>query len=149
VPPAPAASPTRPRTVGSLLVDLLVWGILVAIPAATLGGGVFLLYQRAVGTRVEATVLECSTSGSIVRGTSTIRTDCIAQWTIDGRVVIGPFTGGNGESDVGKTVDATVRGDTAYSRSLALPILLIALGVPSAAFVLYLLRNKRRSTRVS
>jgi len=36
----------------------------------------------------------------------------------------------HGASDVGKTVAATVRSDTAYSRSLVLPIVLIGLGLP-------------------
>ncbi|HSF87712.1 MAG TPA: hypothetical protein VLG28_18880 [Acidimicrobiia bacterium] len=54
----------------------------------------------------------------------------MAEWTIDGHMVIGGFVGGKGESDVGKTVAATARGDTAYSRSLGLPILLIGMGLP-------------------
>ena len=133
------------RTARKVLGDIVVWGLVLAIPAALLGGGGFLLYQRAVGTRVEATVLECDTSGAIVRGASTSRTDCIAEWEIDDRTVIGPFTGGNGESDVGRTVDATVRGDTAYSRSLALPILLLALGLPFLAIPSLAIRAKWRA----
>lgn len=125
-------------------MTVLIWLVVVAIAAATVGGGGFLLAQRAVGTRVRATVLDCDTSGTIVRGGATYRTDCIAEWTIDGRVVIGTFTGGNGESDVGRTVDATVRGDTAYSRSLVLPILLIALGLPFLWFPIAAVRRRRQ-----
>jgi hypothetical protein len=128
-----------------VVVTALVRGVVLAIPVALLGGGGFLLYQRAVGTRVEATVLECDTSGAIIRGGSTYRTDCIAEWTIDDSTVIGAFTGGNGESDIGKTVDATVRGDTAYSRSLALPIILLALGLPFLAIPFLAIRSKRTS----
>jgi hypothetical protein len=134
-------------TFRKMVVTVLVWGIVLAIPAALLGGGSFLLYQRAVGTRVEATVLECDTSGAIIRGGSTYRTDCIAEWTVDGSTVIGAFTGGNGESDVGKTVDATVRGDTAYSRSLALPLILLALGLPFLVIPFLAIRSKRTSRR--
>lgn len=125
-------------------MSILVWAVVLAIVAATVGGGGFLLYQRAVGTRVEATVLDCDTSGTIVRGGATYRTDCIAEWTVDMRVVIGTFNGGNGESDEGKTVAATVRGDTAYSRSLVLPILLIALGAPFVWFPIAALRPRRQ-----
>jgi hypothetical protein len=129
---------------GGRLRGLAVWLVVLAIPLVTLGAGVFLLVQRTVGTPVQATVLECDTSGSIVRGTSTYRTDCIAEWTLNGETVVGPFTGGNGESDVGRTVDATVRGDLAYSRSLALPIMLIALGLPVLWLLLMSLRSRRR-----
>lgn len=135
------------RSVGHVVGTVVVWAIVLAIPLALLGGGGFLLYQRAVGTRVEATVLECDTSGAIIRGGSTYRTDCIAEWTIDGSTVIGAFTGGNGESDVGKTVDATVRGDTAYSRSLALPLILLALGLPFLAIPYLAIRSKRTNRR--
>ncbi len=139
---------TPPRTAGKVIGNIVVWVILLAIPVALVGGGGFLMYQRAVGTPVAATVLECDTSGAIIRGASTYRTECIAEWEIDGRVVIGSFTGGNGESDVGRTVAATVRGDTAYSRSLGLPVLLIAMGLPFLAVPVFAIRARLRS-RVS
>ena len=120
---------------------------MLAIPLAVTGGGVWLLYQRAWGTRVEATVLSCGVSGGIVSGSSTYRQDCEASWTIDGHEVTGPFSGGNGNSDVGKTVDATVRGGTAYSRSLVLPVVLLVLGLPLLVLVLALPVLGRRSQR--
>jgi hypothetical protein len=131
-PSPPPTEPARPRrrSVGSVIGAAAVWAVVFAIPVALVGGGGWLLYQRAYGTSVEATVLDCSSSGAVVGGRSTYRTDCVAEWTIDGRRVVGGFNGGNGESDVGKTIDATVRGDVAYSRSLALPIVLLALGLP-------------------
>ena len=137
----------RRRSLRSVIGDVAVWAVVLAIPVALVGAGGWLLYQRAYGTRVEATVLACDTSGRVVRGGSTYRTDCIAQWTIDSRKVVGGFNGGNGESDVGKTVDATVRGDVAYSRSLILPILLLALGLPFLALPVLALtrRGHRRS----
>lgn len=145
-PTAPrAATPMSRRTGRTIVGDIVVWTLILAIPGALVGGGAFLLYQRAVGTRVDATVLECDSSGTIVRGASTYRTDCIAEWTIDGETVIGPFTGGNGESDVGKTLDATVRDGTAYSRSLILPIVLLALGLPFLGLVLLPRVLRRRS----
>lgn len=149
--PGSATEPARcrRRSVRSVIGDVVVWAVLLAIPAALVGGGGWLLYQRAYGTHVEAIVLECDSTGGIVRGVSTFRTDCIAQWTIDSHVVVGGFNGGNGESDVGKTVDATVRGDVAYSRSLALPMLLLALGLPFLTFlgIAITQRGHRRTDR--
>ncbi|MGB5135430.1 MAG: hypothetical protein WBN89_09690 [Prochlorococcaceae cyanobacterium] len=138
-PSVPAPSAPRP---GGKVIDIIVWSILLAIPAGLIGGGGFLLHQRAVGTHVQAKVLECDTSGAIIRGASTYRTACIAQWEIGGRLVTGGFSGGNGESDVGSTVDATVRGDTAYSRSLVLPVVLIAMGLPFLAFPVLAIRRR-------
>lgn len=132
-----------------LVTSVLVWLVLLSIPAATVGGGGWLLYQRAVGTKVEATVLACETSGNWARYSPTIREDCAARWTIAGREVTGNFVGGNGESDVGKTLTATVRGDTAYSRSLVLPILLILLGLPVLVPLLLGLRRRRPAATVA
>jgi hypothetical protein len=138
--PAVAEPPTAKPS--SWVVTVLVWMVVLAIPLASIGGGVFLLYQRAWGTRVEATVLECGLSGGINSGASTYRQDCTASWTIDGHEVVGGFSGGNGDSDVGHTVDATVRGDTAYSRSLLLPVILILLGLPFVVLLAFTRRAK-------
>jgi hypothetical protein len=139
------AAPPRPSR--SPLVTVLIWVVLMAIPAALIGGGGFLLYQRAYGARVEATVLECNLgrTGIPSRYGGGIRQDCVASWTIDGDVVIGGYNGGS-PSDVGKTVPATVRGNTAYSRSLALPLLLVALGLPFLALPVASFRHRRRRT---
>lgn len=140
-----AESVSPPRwAAGRVIGDIAIWVILLAIPAALVGGGGWLLHQRAYGTRVEATVIECDSSGTIVSGGSTFRTNCIAQWTIDGRVVVGGFNGGNGESDVGRTVDATVRDGAAYSRALILPIVLIALGLPFLTLPVLAIRRRAR-----
>ena len=145
-----AVSPRTRRSFGRIVGGgVAVWAFVMAIPVGLVGGGAFLLYQRAAGTRVEATVLECGSSGAIVRGASTYRSECIARWTADGRVVIGPFTGGDGFDDVGRTLDATVRGGTAYSRSIGLPVLLIALGLPFLAFPVFAVRDRRRKAVAS
>ncbi|MEZ5296558.1 MAG: hypothetical protein R2697_09905 [Ilumatobacteraceae bacterium] len=150
-PPAPAATTTSATggTAGNRVVGVLVWLVVLAIPAALVGGGVFLLYQAAWGTPVEATVLSCDTTGGVFGGASTYGTDCVAEWEIDGRLVVGGFNGGNGESDVGKTVDATVRGDTAYSRSIVLPIVLLVLGLPFLAVPFFAIRRAFRRRRQS
>ncbi|MEO5842204.1 MAG: hypothetical protein ABIQ73_24685 [Acidimicrobiales bacterium] len=131
-----------PRSVRSVATGVGVWALVLAIPIALIGSGGWLLYQRAIGTRVKATVLTCDSSGNFRRYGTTFRTDCVAQWTIDGRVIIGGFDGGNGSSDVGKQVDATVRGGTAYSRSLGLPILLIAFGLPFLVIPFFAIKRR-------
>ena len=128
---------------GNILATIGIWALIMAIPVALLGGGGWLLYQRAVGTWVEATVLGCDT----IRSGGSYRTDCTAEWTIGDRTVVGVFVGGNGESDVGKTVSATVRGGTAYSRSLGLPLLLIALGLPFLLLPAAAIRRRVTGTR--
>ena len=132
--PAEARGP-RSSGVRGLLTTLLIWLLVLAMPAALVGGGAWLLYQRAVGTQVEATVLACETSVQWARYAPRVSQPCVAEWTVDGQKVVGGFDGGNGPSDVGKTVNATVRGDTAYSRSLVLPIVLIVLGLPFLALL--------------
>jgi hypothetical protein len=138
----------QPKPGGGLMMGLVVWAVLVAIPAGLVGGGAFLLYQRYAGTSVQATVLACETSGNWSRFHSTVREDCAAEWTIDGQTVTGGFVAGNGASDVGKTVGATVRNGTAYSRSLVLPLILLALGIPFLVPVVIAVRSKvTRRTR--
>lgn len=143
----PEEASRGPAKARSMVITLLVWLLVLSIPAALVGGGAWLLYQRAVGTQVEATVLSCESSVNWVKYAPRISESCVAEWTIDGRKVVGGFNGGNGGgSEVGKTLTATVRGDTAYSRSLVLPIVLILLGLP---FLIILgagsLRRKRSS----
>lgn len=143
-PTGPADRPGASRRAAPLVRGALLWVLIMALPAALVGGGGWQLYQRAYGERVAATVLSCDSSGHFRRYGSTFRTECVAQWTLDGEVRIGNFEGGNGESDVGKTVGATVRGDTAYSRSLGLPVLLIALGLPWFALPVLAWRQRVR-----
>lgn len=134
----PAPAPRR----SSLLTSVLGWALILLIPVMTIGGGGWLLYQRAAGTPVRATVLACETSGNWSRYAPTIREECVARWTLDGETVVGGFNAGNGSPDVGKTVGATVRGDTAYSRSLVLPVILIGLGLPFLVPVVLGLRRR-------
>lgn len=134
--------------VKSVLMSVLVWVVVLLIPVAMVGGGGWMLYERAVGTRVEAKVLACEWSGNWAKYAPTMRESCVAEWVVDGETVVGPIEGGNGGWDVGKVVDATVRGDTAYSRSLVLPIVLILLGLPFlAAIVVGRLKPPKKEDR--
>jgi hypothetical protein len=89
---------------------------------------VFLIVERGTGTRAKATVAHCVESG----GSRLHRTDCTGTWIVRGRVVVGTIEGVD-SSDVGKTIDVTVSGEHAYTRSLVRPILFIGLGLPLAA----------------
>jgi hypothetical protein len=121
----------------------------VVAALACVGGGTFLIVQRETGTRARATVADCVQSG----GSRNARTDCTGSWVIGGslvggggHVVVGNIDGAE-TSDVGKTIDVTVSGGTAYTRSLALPIVLIGLGLVMAVGAGALIRGVRRGTR--
>ena len=59
-----------------------------------------------------------------------------------GHVVVGTVNGVD-ESDVGKDVDVTVRDDTAYARGLAMPLMLVGLGlIPVAGGAFVVVRSR-------
>ena len=98
-----------------------------------IGSGIFLLVQRQVGPRASATVADCVTSGA----GRYMSVHCTGSWVVGGslldggHVVVGTIDGAD-TGDIGKTIDVTLRGDTAYSRGLNLPLLLIGLGLVPA-----------------
>ena len=128
--------PTRAKR-GPFSVVLIV--LIMIFPFLFIGPGVWLLVQSAVGTRVEARVDDCSLQ---VTG-RTYAEYCTGTWTIDGHVVHGNVDGVS-SSDEGHTVSATVRGDTAYSTSLVLPLILIGLGLPFLILPYRAVRTRRR-----
>jgi len=115
--------------------------VAVVIAAVMIGSGVFLLVQRQTGPRASATVADCVRTGA-GRYAST---HCTGSWVVGGslldggHVVVGTIDGAE-TGDVGKTLDVTLRGDTAYTRGLALPLLLIGLGLVPAAGLVPLVR---------
>jgi hypothetical protein len=126
------------NVVGKALVALaLVVGL------AFVAGGGFLIVERETGARARARVTDCV---QVYRGT-----DCTGTWVVGGslvggggHVVAGPVDGAV-SGDLGKTIDVTVSGDHAYTRSLGLPILLICLGLPLVALcTLALIRAVKR-----
>jgi hypothetical protein len=117
-------------------------GVLLVSAIGLLAGGVSLLVQRDTGTRAKATVAECTHSG----GSRNYTTHCTGSWVVggdlvggNGHVVVGTINGAD-SGDVGKTVDVTVSGNRAQTRSLLLPILLIGLGLLVAAGGVVLIR---------
>ena len=124
-------------------------GIAVLVELAVLGGGMFLLVQRETGTRARATVTGCVESG----GGRYATIDCSGTWVVggslvggNGHVVVGTVQGA-AQGDVGKTVDVTVSGDTAYVRSITLPLALIGLGLALPALVAFVALGTRRQRR--
>jgi hypothetical protein len=111
-----------------LVRGALVFFVLTAV--GVLGGGIFLIVQRQTGTRVQATVTECHVVSTGVHATD----ECSGTWVVggsllgNGHVVIGDVQGAE-RRDIGKTLDVTVRGGTAYTRGLGLPIGLTAGGL--------------------
>lgn len=121
-----------------LFVNLLVLVVLL-IPLVLVGSGGWLLYQRQFGEKVEAKVLGCDLDIGYKRSTQT----CTATWTQDGVEHTGAIEG-SGDQEVGDTITATVRGDKLYSRSLALPLILLGLGLPLCFFPFAWVRSKLR-----
>jgi hypothetical protein len=114
------------------LRSIFILFVLTAI--GVLAGGVFLIVQRQTGTRARATVAECH----LVTGGGGHATDeCTGSWIVGGsllaggHVVVGDIQGAE-RRDIGKTLDVTVRGGTAYTRGLGLPIGLTAGGLIGA-----------------
>jgi hypothetical protein len=135
--PVPGSYPPR----GARLVFVLVTSAIVAICMIWAGG--WLLVQRQTGTRVQATVTQCRTHGS----GQYRRVHCDGTWIIGGTslldpgssIVVGTVDGAD-TTDVGKTIDATLSSDgqTAYSRDLLLPMILIVTGlVPAFGVLIY------------
>jgi hypothetical protein len=118
----------------------ITFGVVGLIGLGLLGGGIFLIVQRETGTRAKATVTECEpTSASRYGGY-----ECTGTWISggdlvggNGQVVIGTVEGAE-PNNVGKTMEVTVSGDRAYSTSLRLPIVLLAIGLLMAAGSVFL-----------
>jgi hypothetical protein len=110
-----------------------VFILLVLTAVGLMAGGIFLIVQRQTGTRARATVTECHVVSNGTHATD----ECSGTWVVggsligNGHVVIGDVQGAE-RRDVGRTLDVTVRGDTAYTRGLGLPIGLTAGGLVGA-----------------
>lgn len=133
----PSTPNTRQR--GLVAIIAIFWA------AILIGPGGFLLFQRQTGARAMATVGDC-----VVAGGGRWRTvHCTGSWVVGGplleggHVIVGTIEGVE-ESSVGKTVEVTLRGNEAYSRGLALPLLLIGFGLVPAAAAVFILRASRR-----
>lgn len=144
---APVPRPAAARPPAQAGVPVVIAAVLIA--ATMIGSGMFLLAQRQTGIRALATVGDCETSG----GGRYRSVHCKGTWVVGGsligggHVVFGTIDGVDTDS-VGKTIDVTLRGGTAYSRGLGLPLVLTGLGLIVGALaalrVRALVRRHRR-----
>ena len=128
---------------GIIALVLLVGVVL--LPFALFGAGAWLLWEREAGTRVRVTVDDC-----LVQHTGRSYSEyCTGSWTSHGRVVVGPVDGAT-SSQEGETIDATVRGGTAYSRSPTVAFILIGLSLPffvvPVRWMITLIRRRRAAS---
>jgi hypothetical protein len=139
------AEVSRPQTSlpMRIMVNLVVAVILV-IPLVLVGSGAWLLYQRQLGDKVEAEVLSCEVRVSRRYASQY----CTARWTEDGIQRTGRIQA-SGDQEVGETITATVRDGEIYSRSLALPLVLLGLGLPLCFFPYVVLRDRLRKRRAA
>ena len=129
---APNAQPARRVSAGGLvmLAAIMLLGALIT------SHGIRLLVRRQTDERARATVTRCTDSGT----SRNRQTACTGTWTVDGRVRAGRVQGATSDQ-VGKTIDVTVRGDTAYVRDIKLAVMLTVLGLLPVALGLALLRG--------
>jgi hypothetical protein len=141
---AGARRPAVP-VMGFVVLVLLV--AVVLLPFVLFGAGAWLLWEREAGTRVRVTVDDC-----LVQHTGRSYTEtCTGTWTLHGQVVVGPVDGAT-SSQEGETIDATVRGGTAYTRSPTVAFILIGLSLPFFVVpVRWLITfvRRRRATRAT
>lgn len=121
-----------------IVIGLLV-AVILLLPVVLIGSGLWLLAQRQLGDRIEATVVSCDTDA----GYRQYSQYCTARWTEDGVEKTGPIEA-SGDNEVGKTVIATEKDGVLYSRSLGLPLILIGLGLPFSFLTFKWLQSKLR-----
>jgi hypothetical protein len=126
------------------LVDLFVIVLIMGIPFAVAGGGIYYLAQQLTGTPGTATVKECHLTGARAsRGYV-----CTGTWTSDEGVGAGTINEAV-SGDEGKHVDVAIRDGAAYTTSFATPVTLIALGGATGVLFGVLVWRGRRTKRRS
>jgi hypothetical protein len=115
---------------------------------AMIGGGVFIITVQQRGESARATVTECH------RRVRPASYSCTGTWVTGGdladggRVVVGTIDGAD-SGDVGKTIDVRLSGDRAYTTSLRLPVILIAIGVVIAGLAAWQFRSSAPERKAS
>jgi len=124
------------------VVDLLVIVLVLGIPFAVAGGGIYYLAQQLTGTPGTATVKECHFTGARpARGYV-----CTGTWTSGQGVGVGTINGAV-SGDEGKRIDVAIRDGAAYSTSFATPVTLIVLGGVTGVLFGFLIWRGRRTKR--
>jgi len=127
------------------VLDLLVIVLIMGIPLAVAGAGLYYLAQQWAGVAGTATVTECHVTGAHPsRGYV-----CTGTWTSDHGVVGVGTINGAASGDEGKRVDVAIRDGAAYTTSIATPVTLIALGGATGVLFGILIWRGRRARRRS
>lgn len=126
----------RPSSRSSLRAALVVFSIgFVAFGALAAFGG-YLLHQRDTGPHIQVTVTRCELIDSGPSRSASTHDYCYGSWTYAGKKYVDKYVQGAGLDDEDHVIDATLHGDTAYSRDLQTPLIL--LGVFGTASLLLL-----------
>jgi hypothetical protein len=134
--------PPKESKAMAIVVNLFV-AVILLLPVVLIGAGGWLLYQRQFGEKVEAEVITCDFDINY----KTSAQYCTARWTENGIERTGPIHA-SGDQEVGKTITATERDGELYSRSLALPLILLGLGLPFCYFPFAWIRRRLGSGKV-
>jgi len=116
------------KLLGALVVGLFLLGGLGMV-----AGGVYQVIVRETGEHATARVTSCHKSGGRYRSDV-----CSGTWVAGGsllaggHVVLGTIDGAS-SGDLGHRIEVRLSGDRAYTTSLRVPIILIAIGLGIAA----------------
>jgi hypothetical protein len=129
----------------------IVYGVIAVLGMGLLVAGGFGVKSRETGPRAKATVTECNyVSGGTKTGTDV----CSGTWVTGGslvggkgHVIIGNIEGAE-SGDIGKTLNVRLSGNHAYTSSLRVPIILLAIGLITVlGSVLVIIKGGRRQSR--
>jgi hypothetical protein len=139
----------RPLTLGEVMGLLkVVLAVVVVAGLALIGAGAYQLVKVETGVRTLATVDECHLVSALHGKTP----DCTGTWVVGGsllnggHVVVGDITGVDSH-DVGKKVKVTLVNGEAFTRSPAVPIVVICLGIVLTAAGVLLVKVVRTPQR--
>jgi len=110
----------------------IIYGVIAVLGVGLLIAGGFGIRSRETGPRAKATVTECNyVSGGGKAGTDVCRGTWVTGGSLvggNGHVVIGDIEGAE-SGDINKTLNVRLSGNHAYTSSLRVPIILLAIGL--------------------
>ncbi|MGE5183944.1 MAG: hypothetical protein ACM31C_17860 [Acidobacteriota bacterium] len=121
----PVQRPARAVTRRSLRPALIIFHVGGVGFGALAGYGAYLLHQRDTGPHVAVTVTRCELVDPGPQSDTGPHDYCYGHWTYEGRSYVDKYVQGAGLDDEGHVLDATLHGDTAYSRDLETPLILL------------------------
>lgn len=104
--------------------NLLAAALVALVSLGFLAGAGYLVYWQRTGTPTTASVNSCARRGRAVV--------CRGSWMVDGHVTLGEIENVNA-SHIGQRIEVRVLGGRAMQPGLRLPIILVVLGLGTAA----------------